>query len=838
MDKASSVTAAFSAGKLPTTKQFNNFIDWLNEVGITQVEPQANTELSSRGRVLATRVRQILDAYKQFFNNKNGDDILQEAIWHLTEGDLTTTSEAEADKDEAKADVQALRSSLRTLISIVWDSLSTEGTSIFHDILSLLRLSLADAAGLIEEQAGAAKDTLRKVEDEVQSGERDTFGRNKERLEQEKDPKVAWQHGMDTVKDAGTTVIGAAQTTTATAQEKADKTSDRIHEALTKIAQRAQNDENYKHALDTIFSILQKRLNASLDAAADPSATVANFIADTTPEQHIPKAVDLFRTFFERLAGTSLDPFIGKFRTVTASVMRDPELKQFFNDALTFVRRTLTEADFVNSKEAAQERKQLRVRWRTFTEKDEKWKGEIDQLKEEWTKIEAGIKNDKDLENIRVAQNNFTADLGKGLQAAGAEVAGEAKEAAQSAQGTLEAAMEQATWFWQDLFKVYIPKGISKMRDLPIPRTEYKDDEIEFVLENLDISSFNFLPSHVYIRNITDVDITTSDSPETPSRTAVGTLTHIRIQALQLKLDDVSFWYKDKTAGPLTPGEFTGLLGFKLPEKGIDLDLKVRLIPATVKGPQSRDELKHFHVIENAAVTISEDVDIEVKDSNHAMVTTLLKPIVVSRIRDALQRALTGQLRAAVEWADGIAYDISKRQEIFEDTGFGSGGSLVAAIWSEIGRMQREAKYEKHRELGVHATGTGVIVEQRTIIPGEGDQKATVQKSTFAMGAEPQILSGEKRGPLGTGSEPIVHKVQRLGEEVGVNVKDTVGQAMDVDTEHVANQAQDVLGEVKDRAVGVTKAAYQQVETFKHSVQRKIELEEKRPGWQSAAFDF
>ena len=72
MDKASSVTAAFTAGKLPSTQQFNAFIDWLNDVGITQVEPSSNAELSSRGRALASGVRQTLDAYKAFLNNKNG----------------------------------------------------------------------------------------------------------------------------------------------------------------------------------------------------------------------------------------------------------------------------------------------------------------------------------------------------------------------------------------------------------------------------------------------------------------------------------------------------------------------------------------------------------------------------------------------------------------------------------------------------------------------------------------------------------------------------------------------------------------------------------------------
>ena len=61
---------------------------------------------------------------------------------------------------------------------------------------------------------------------------------------------------------------------------------------------------------------------------------------------------------------------------------------------------------------------------------------------------------------------------------------------------------------------------------------------------------------------------------------------------------------------------------------------------------------------------------------------------------------------------------------------------------------------------------------------------------------------------------------------------------MDIDMDDASRKAQAALSEAKDRAVGLAQAATQQVETFKNSVQRKVELEEQRPGWQSAAFDF
>ena len=128
-----------------------------------------------------------------------------------------------------------MRAALKNLISVVWTSVSLEGSSIIQELLSILRLSLADAAEALEGRAGAAKDTLRSVEQGVQEGERDSLGRSKQRLEEEEDPKVAWEHGMETVKGAGTTVIGATQAASASLQETAEKTTSRLEDALNKV---------------------------------------------------------------------------------------------------------------------------------------------------------------------------------------------------------------------------------------------------------------------------------------------------------------------------------------------------------------------------------------------------------------------------------------------------------------------------------------------------------------------------------------------------------------------------------------------------------------------------
>lgn len=249
MDKASSVLAALDAGKLPSTQQLNQFIDWLDHVGIASIEPMSSTNLSSQGRLLAKRVRQVLEAYKKLGTNKNGefslalfrcfsfsagDNILQEAIWHLTQGDLETSG---IDSDQAKADLAALRQALRTLLSIIWTSLSSESGSLITDFASFTRLSLADAAELIESSAASAKESLRNIEQGVQKGERTSItGRDKKRVEDEaEDVKVQWEHGMDAVKGAGDSVIDASRNVSSSVKEVSERTSNRVHDAYLKV---------------------------------------------------------------------------------------------------------------------------------------------------------------------------------------------------------------------------------------------------------------------------------------------------------------------------------------------------------------------------------------------------------------------------------------------------------------------------------------------------------------------------------------------------------------------------------------------------------------------------
>jgi len=294
-----------------------------------------------------------------------------------------------------------------------------------------------------------------------------------------------------------------------------------------------------------------------------------------------------------------------------------------------------------------------------------------------------------------------------------------------------------------------------------------------------------------------------SEVPAEPLLAVAGV--GLRFGAL-IALEDVSFYYKDKTA-TLPPNEYTGILALKMPPQGIDVDIKIRLLP-TVK---EREAKRAYHQIELLTVQIADNVEVDVRDSNHAIMLALFKPIFNMRFRDALGRSLGEQLRVGLDWLDGVAWDVGQRSTVFTDAGLGSGAALAAAVWSEIGRLTRE------RSSGWRVTGTGIVLEQG---PAGG--------AKFAIGAEPHILSGEKRGPMGTGSES-------LGKRVGAAVQELQGQTGT--PEDAKNAIKQEAMDVKKHVQGLVGEGKRQVRSFQRSVEDKSAKERQSSGWKSDAFD-
>jgi len=162
------------------------------------------------------------------------DNLLQETLWHLQESNFSDVRLEAMDVEEATADLDAFRSSIRTLIKILWTNISGEGNILLNDFASFTRLMVADLAEVVESQASQAKHVVREFDTQVQEGEKDSLGRKRKTPEEieEEDAKAKFEKTMDTVKGTGSTVIGAAQSAQGTAKETSGRAANRLQEAF------------------------------------------------------------------------------------------------------------------------------------------------------------------------------------------------------------------------------------------------------------------------------------------------------------------------------------------------------------------------------------------------------------------------------------------------------------------------------------------------------------------------------------------------------------------------------------------------------------------------------
>ncbi|KAH9987185.1 hypothetical protein BJV77DRAFT_1070649 [Russula vinacea] len=715
MDKTTSVIAALKAGKQPSQLQTNAWIEKLLQSELIQVEKTAGAgELSQNGKKLARDLRDILEAYKGYVSHKNGmisppelarafnpllgENLVQNAIWNLSQADIAASSLDVAipiDSKEASSDHRAIAASLRTSLQIFWESAAMEGFGVFSDLASFTRLSFADAAELVAEKSNKAAEKLRDVEGEVKSGERDAVGIKEQTKEDLKraDTRELFEKSMDAVKDTGSAAIGVAQSAGHKTSDLADRSRTRVHAAVSTMAKRAREDPEYRQSLDTFFSLAQKWLKATghvAAAAAAESTSLESFVDDPTPEKHLIRAIRYMNQLAQSVAGgKNLDDLYSALRIY-----------------LAFARRALEHTGNNDPEEIRNTRENLRQRWNVLTDlnsdKGRKWKEDFEALRSEVLDYQERMERDKGLQAVRKAH----AQLGRDIEETLVDVAAV----------SLQGAIGGTSWLWADLFNVYIPRFVGILKSIPIPRTEYIDGKIEFVLEDLDISSIGLLPGHVFIRNITDLEI---DAPK---------------EGVQLKLNQLSFYYHDLTA-TVGPKEFTGLAEITLPAEGIDVDIKVRTIPNTTAGLAERAERKRFLRIDHVEVHVSDNADVRVTESNHPVLLTV----------DDVER----EIQSAIDGVDELVWDTIARAEVFEDAGLACGPALATAWWSELGRLRRT---QGGLSSGWHTTGSGIVRDG-------GDARV-------ALGAEPQVLGSDKHGPKGTSAQPLKERARDAGVDV------------------------------------------------------------------------
>jgi len=742
-------------------------------------------ERSANGQKIVQDVREILQAYKQLGNETNNDDQLQEAIWHLSQAAKSDKVSLKTDtpnpSQQVSEDAQAFSDALLTIFKVATTQASSESGSILEDLASFTRNVLADAAEILEETARDTKTSLRETEGEVQEGKRDAVGLTEE--QKNMDAQQMFEAGMDTAKVAGSKTIGAGQQATAKASEISNKTGRRLRQSADQFLRRTQHDPKYRDAISTIFDLGDKWLDRAVSTIdQNQNAPLESFIDD--PTGHVHLALQTLGKFIQRLSGGKKpDDISNAIRKCVVDIRSDPSLRQFLRDLSAHMKKVLRDTDYLESEASEQKRKELARRWDELTdmksEKGQQWKGDVNKLEKELQSFASALKQNKALMQLRDAHTKFGQDLASILQGKGQEV------------------VQNAQWMWADFFDVVIPRVLAWVQSVPVPRTEYKSDDVDFVVENLDLSTFSLLPGHAKISNTTDMDVDKA-STATSASTDVSSHTHIHLTGIQLAARNVAFWYHDKTAS--TFSELSGIIDLILPQKGLDVDIKFSLRSPTAPSapPAATSSGKvtkrtSFHKLESVHVDLN-DLEIKIVKSSSPVLTTLFRPILLSRVAESIRQTLEQHLSFALRFADHIAYDISERAQVFSDAGLPTSAAYMSGLWSEIGRFSHSSG---GLWAGASLTAAGIVVDDPTT-----DYK-------IAIGAQPQLFPNVTRA------------------------KPSAGPTQDVDMEGAKEEAKGAVAEAK----GAAQQIKREVQTFNQLVEKNSREAKGERGWKSDKFN-
>jgi len=229
------------------------------------------------------------------------------------------------------------------------------------------------------------------------------------------------------------------------------------------MAKRAREDPEYRRSIDTLFDLVQKWLKetGNVAVAAAQSTSLESFVNDPTPEKHLIQAIRYVNNFLQNIAGgKTLDDLHSALRMCIIDIRNDTDLRQWVEDYIAYARRALENAGDNDMEGIRDTRQALSRRWNELTDtgsdKSRKWKEDFEALRKEVREFQERMEQDKDLQAVRQAH----AQLGRDIEDTLVDVA---------AVG-LQAAVSGTSWIWADLFNVYLPRFISMIKSIPIPR--------------------------------------------------------------------------------------------------------------------------------------------------------------------------------------------------------------------------------------------------------------------------------------------------------------------------------------------------------------------------------
>jgi len=334
-----------------------------------------------------------------------------------------------------------------------------------------------------------------------------------------------------------------------------------------------------------------------------------------------------------------------------------------------------------------------------------------------------------------------------------------------------------------------VPRIIGLVKEIPIPRIEYKSEEIDLVIDDIKLESASFIPDS--IRLVTHNDLRFTQGYATYASEYDATL-RLRVEGFHFEAKDIAFWVNRKVG--FWPFEDSGVLALQFGPHGISFDVTLE--------NADEDDRETFFTVKKVDVNL-QDFDFSVTKHKQWFATWFAKPVIRAFVKRNLASALEAQISEYLRQADFKLYGLQQRAIAATNAAPPSPANFVRAVFSDSVFPQSYGKDLEVRQGGVVKYGRR----------GEYLLHIGVDEALFPH-QPPADISNKQR-----------LKVKAKAQAAASQARRAVGSA------------DEFAGAAKAKGEQAKNEARKEGEDLRYAAQEKKRREERKEGWRSEAFD-
>ncbi|KAF2126553.1 hypothetical protein P153DRAFT_369245 [Dothidotthia symphoricarpi CBS 119687] len=748
---------AFSNGKVPSNKQIDIA---LNTAISHKALGTPSKKLSSEGQTLVHDLRRVIEQAKILLLTKNEGNLLQDFIWQAEQisGGNASLPNAPVDKDSARREGNEALQGFRTLGTLILSN--GQFRKLLSDASVLLRDIAGDAAQNTANKVKPSEDRLNRLDEPAEDNTwhdvpsrgdlRDRAKQNLPNIGKQDMKRAAGDVNQaasgsrdprDTAERAGhegRTGDSTGMDARSGAHEAKQKLRENIPEEnkeqararkdqlsnylgkkmpeerrdqtiwrLKKMVVEIQGHQDYQQAIETLLTLAEKYANHGKNVGQQGMGSVQGAHQDDS--LRIAEA-DL-KTLLERFANsTSFDDLIESIGDIYKAADRDPELRRWFTRLDSFIRRSLQRQGFILEDQWNEE-------WSSIYDEGHnllrgRYRGLTDRVTDEFQYI--GEQFDADEQNTAFANsvNKLFADLGQD----------------ENGQTTFKPHL------LKDVTEVILPGFFESVQYIPIPRIEYSDNMVDAIVENLVIEGDNLTPNSIEFGS----DNFWRWGRKTVSSTSKNKMM-LSVSGVQMDLRDVSYYVKRKQGFPSITD--MGVMDIFMGGSGFSFKVEME----TADRARENHAQTHFFKVTKVDTDVS-NLSVKIKKSNHKLLFSMFKPLLLKVMRPVIQRVLEKQIKDSVNQLDGMLYDVKVEADRAEAEAKRNPDPqnlqnmyqrYASAVQKRVmqGKQKKEQMKEKTKDTQVNVAMTQHDSMFKNIsLPGGISTKATEYKELAAKG--------------------------------------------------------------------------------------------------------